>query len=449
MSAPAMPPRGPLAGLPDPLEIPCPQRLAGELRPPPSKSLSHRYLVLALLLGGERRVDELLQAEDLELLQDALRGIGLTVETAGRGATVRGAVAARGGEPVRIFCGNAGTMFRFLAAALTTVPGRFLLDGTARLRERPIGPLVEALRSLGARIDYLGTAGCAPLRIEGGSLDGGSCRIDAGESSQYLSALLMAGLRARRPVTIEVAALTSEPYVALTRQAMRQLAVDRVVAAGGLLRVEPLPAGPAAGPARVEVEPDFSAAAYPAAAAVLVGGPVEILGVARDSAQGDRRFLDVLARMGGQVEWTNRGVRVTGGEPLRSGAFDFSDMPDQVPTLAALAAYADGDTEVRNVAHLRLKESDRLAAVAVGLTTLGFIAKETSDGLVVRGRPGLSSRASALPAPAVVDTRGDHRIAMAFALVGLRRAGTRIAAPAVVAKSYPGFWNDLFGLIQD
>jgi 3-phosphoshikimate 1-carboxyvinyltransferase len=443
-----LPPRGPLSALPDPLEVPCPRRLAGELRPPPSKSLSHRYLVLALLLGGARRVDELLAAEDLELLQAALRGLGLSVEAVGRGVAVGGEVSA-GGEPKRLFCGNAGTMFRFLTAALATVPGRFVLDGTARLRERPIGPLVEALRALGARIDYLGETGCAPLYIEGRSLAGGRCRIDAGESSQYLSALLMAGLRARRPIAIEVAALTSEPYVALTRQAMRQLGVDRVSTVDGALRVEPLPPGPAGGPSRVEVEPDFSAAAYPAAAAALVGGPVELLGVARDSAQGDRRFLEVVSEMGGRVEWTSRGVRVAGGERLRGGSFDFSDMPDQVPTLAALAAFAEGDTEVRNVAHLRLKESDRLSAVTVGLRALGFHAKETPDGLVVRGQPGRSHVGSANAAPAVIDTRGDHRIAMAFALVGLRRAGTRIAVPAVVAKSYPGFWNDLFGLIQE
>jgi 3-phosphoshikimate 1-carboxyvinyltransferase len=339
-------------------------------------------------------------------------------------------------------------MFRFLTAALTAVPGRFVLDGTARLRERPIGPLVEALRSLGAQIEYLGVEGCAPLLVQGLTLEGGVCRIDAGESSQYLSALLMAGLRARQPVTIEVAALTSAPYVALTRQAMRLFGVDRVEERDGLVHVEPLPPG-TIGPKRVEVEPDYSAAAYPAAAAALVGGPVELLGLASDSAQGDRRFLDVLAVLGAEVEWTARGARVSGGKGLRADAFDLSDMPDQVPTLAALAAFATGTSVLSKVAHLRIKESDRLAAVAIGLSTLGFSAKETADGLVVRGRPELLRGGFAESTPAIVDTRGDHRIAMAFALVGLRRPGTRISVPSVVAKSYPGFWSDLLGLISD
>jgi 3-phosphoshikimate 1-carboxyvinyltransferase len=436
-----------LAELPDPLEVPCPRRLAGEVRPPPSKSLSHRYLVLALLLGGELRVDELLEAEDLRLLQDALRALGLSVAPAGRGVVVGGRAGGGREQPTPVFCGNAGTMFRFLTAALATVPGRFLIDGTPRLRERPVGPLVDALRALGARIEYLAADGCAPLLVTGATLEGGRCRIDAGESSQFLSAMLMAALRARRPVAIEVAALTSEPYVALTRQAMRALGVDRVSAAEGGLRVEPLPAGLAGTVSAVAVEPDFSAAAYPAAAAALVGGPVEVLGLDSGSAQGDRRFFDVLESLGARVEWTSRGATVARGDGLRAGSFDFSDMPDQVPTLAALAAYARGRSVIGNVPHLRLKESDRLAAVAVGLRALGFGAEETADGLRIEGRgDGMAARDR--EPPAVVDTRGDHRIAMAFALVGLRRPGTRIAAPAVVGKSYPGFWHDLFALIE-
>jgi 3-phosphoshikimate 1-carboxyvinyltransferase len=442
-------PSGSLAALPDPLAVPWARRLSGELRPPPSKSLSHRYLALTLLLGDERRIDELLDAEDLHLFQDALRALGLGVEPAGSGVIVRGRVAPAGDEPRALFCGNAGTMFRFLTAALTAVPGRFLLDGTARLRERPIGPLVDALRALGARIEYQGVPGCAPLLIEGDTLEGGRCRLDAGESSQYLSALLMAGLRARRRVDIELAALTSAPYVALTRQTMRRLGVDRVAAVDGGLGVEPLPPGPARAVARVAVEPDYSAAAYPAAAAALVGGPVELLGLERDSAQGDRRFLDVLEQLGARVEWTSRGVRVSAGEHLRAAAHDFSDMPDQVPTLAALAAFADGITQIRGVAHLRIKESDRLAATTLGLRALGFIAKETPDGLIVHGRPELRREVSPPGPPAAVDTHGDHRIAMAFALVGLRRAGTRVLAPSVVGKSYPAFWRDLFGLITE
>ena len=445
--------------LPDPLPIPAGRRLHGRLEPPPSKSVSHRFLTLALLGGGELRVERLLRADDLDLFVAALERCGRTVRREGEAVVVGGAPAPRGGgagseEPVRLDCGNAGTMYRFLTAALTTRPGHWVLDGTERLRQRPIAPLVEALRQLGAEIRYLGAAGHAPLAITGASLDGGECLLDASQSSQYLSALLMAGARARRPLSIEVTALRSDPYVDVTCAALATFGLPVVSggAADGGRRwtVRPAPEEELAGaPSVVRVEADFSAVAYPAAGAALTGGDVVIDGLAPDSAQGDRRFLDLLADMGTFVEWGESSVRVRGarmgvrGARLRGLDVDLSALPDQVPTLAALACLAQGPTVIRNVAHLRHKESDRLSAVTVELRGIGFEIEEGPDSLRIAGWRGELPRE-----PAVVATHDDHRIAMSLALVGLVRPGVSIATPAVVAKSYPGFWRDLANLLS-
>lgn len=334
-------------------------------------------------------------------------------------------------------------MLRFLVASLAALPGRWRLDGVPRLRERPIGPLVEALRRLGADLRYLGRPGGAPLEIAGGSLAGGATRLDAGASSQYLSALLMAGLAAPRPIVVEVEALTSAPYVEVTLEAVRQCG-GRIEAGrgGGNLELRVFPG--LAPPPRLSVEGDASAACYPAAAAALTGGSVVLEGLAAGSVQGDRRFLDLLAEMGAEVAWRGGEVEVR-GSGLRAVAADLSAMPDQVPTLAALAPFARGTTRILNVAHLRLKESDRLSAMATELRRLGAQVEEGADSLEIAGTW------CEAPPPAdrvAVDAHGDHRIAMSLALVGLRRPGVVVASPQVVAKSYPAFWQDFLGLLE-
>ncbi|HLX10846.1 MAG TPA: 3-phosphoshikimate 1-carboxyvinyltransferase, partial [Thermoanaerobaculia bacterium] len=354
------------------------------------------------------------------------------------------AAAAGGTAAVEIHCGNAGTMLRFLIASLAALPGRWRLDGVARLRERPVGPLVEALRGLGAEIRYLGRDGGVPLAVAGGTLRGGATRLDAGESSQYLSALLMAGLAAPRPLTVEVAALTSAPYVEVTLAAVRRCGgrIEAPRDAAGL-RYRVLPG--LTPPSRLRVEGDASAACYPAAAAALTGGNVVVEGVSADSPQGDRQFFELLAGMGAEVVWRGDEVEVRGGGRLRAVDADLSAMPDQVPTLAALAPFADGITRIRNVGHLRLKESDRLAAMAGELRRLGAAVEEGPDRLDIAGVW------CDTPPPAgqvAVDAHGDHRIAMSLALVGLRRPGVAVASPHVVAKSYPGFWQDFLGLLD-
>jgi 3-phosphoshikimate 1-carboxyvinyltransferase len=422
----------------DRVEVPGGRQVSGRLRVPSSKSLTHRWLNLALLARRPLVVERPLLAEDTRLFLAALGRCGFRVEERGDD------VHLEPGEPpsgeVEVFCGNAGTMLRLLVATFTVIPGAWRLDGVPRLRERPVGPLVEALRRLGARIEHLGAEGFVPLRIEGGTLGAGTTLLDAGESSQYLSAILMAALRAPGEVTVEVSSLTSGPYVDVT--------LGVAEAAGGRIeqpdsktwRVRPsdLHAD------RARVEGDWSAACYPAAAAALTGGEVVLEGLARDSRQGDRGFLDLLLQMGAGADWRGDELEVRGQGSLRGIEADLSIMPDQVPTLAALGPFAEGETRIFNVAHLRIKESDRLEAMATELRKLGAEVDEGPDSLRV---PGVWAQSVPPGDPVLVDPRGDHRIAMSLALAGLRRPGVVIGSPEVVSKSYPGFWSDLETLV--
>jgi 3-phosphoshikimate 1-carboxyvinyltransferase len=417
----------------DPVAVPSGRRTRGRLRVPSSKSLTHRYLNLALLSGAPVVIERPLVAEDTGLFLAALGRCGFRVEEGED--EVRLTPVGRPDGEVEVFCGNAGTMLRFLVATLTVVPGRWRLDGIPRLRERPVGPLVDALRRLGAKIEYLTAEGYVPLRIEGGTLRGGTTTLDAGESSQYLSALLMAALRAPAEVVVEVPSLTSRPYVDVTIAAAS--AFDGHIERAGPRAYRIRPSALRGGRARVEG--DYSAACYPAAAAALTGGEVILDGLSPDSRQGDRGFIDLLAAMGAEVSWKGEDLRIRGTGQLRGVKADLSGMPDQVPTLAALAPFAEGETLIHNVAHLRIKESDRLEAMATELKKLGADAREGRDSLWL---PGLWATATPPDGPVHIDPHGDHRIAMSCALVGLRRPGVVIDHPEVVAKSYPGFWRD-------
>ncbi|HVG11308.1 MAG TPA: 3-phosphoshikimate 1-carboxyvinyltransferase [Thermoanaerobaculia bacterium] len=413
--------------------------IEGRLRVPSSKSLSHRWLNVALLSRRPMVIERPLVSEDIHLFLAALGRCGFQVEERGDDVHLQ-PVETPAGE-VEIFCGNAGTMLRLLVATFTVVPGIWRLDGIPRLRERPVRPLVDALRKLGANIEYLGEEGFVPLRIEGGTLGAGTTLLDAGESSQYLSAILMAALRAPGEVTVEVSSLTSGPYVDVT--------LGVVEAAGG--RIERLgdklwrvhPSGLHAEHARVEG--DWSAACYPAAAAALTGGKVVLEGLARDSRQGDRGFLDLLLKMGAEADWRGDELEVRGTGRLVGIEADLSTMPDQVPTLAALGPFAEGETHIFNVAHLRIKESDRLEAMATELRKLGAEVDEGPDSLRI---PGIWAHAAPPDGTVLIDPRGDHRIAMSLALAGLRRPGVVVDSPEVVSKSYPGFWKDLSTLMS-
>lgn len=422
------------------------REVGGRVRVPASKSVVQRYLALALVGRLRLRLEHVTAAEDPRLFAAALATCGFNVEWRDdvlhvEPPTAAPATRAIEGGATTIFCGNGGTMCRFLTAVLTTVPGRWRIAGVPRLHERPIGPLVDALRQLGAEIRYVADHGFPPLDIVGGSLDGGSASLDAGASSQYLSAILLAGQGARRAIEVVASRLASSPYVELTADVVRERGGRvEVDARSGRYRTAPRPL--AAG--TIAIEGDFSAAAYPAAAAALAGGEVRIAGLEADSTQGDRRLLEVLVTMGVPVAWQGRDLVVRRAPALRAIDIDLSSMPDQVPTIAALAPFAAGRTTISGVAHLRLKESDRLAAMTTELGRLGVPIEQTGDGLVIDG----VWADCAPPAGEVsVRTYGDHRIAMALAVVGLRRPGVVILAPEVVEKSYPAFWCDLEALI--
>lgn len=421
------------------LTVPSGRVLSGRLRVPPSKSYTLRYLDLALLAARPLEIRHPLEADDPERFLAALDAVGWSVERGNE--VVRLVPPVRVVEEAAIDCGECGTMFRLLAASLATLPGRFRLGGSARLMKRPIVPLVEALQRLGAKVEFGEAEGRGPLRIEGPGLGGGRTVIDAGASSQFLSALLMAGLRAAGPIEIEVPALTSAPYVELTLRAIEQFGGRVAHPTQDSYRVEPgLP-----GIDSVTVPGDDSAAAYPAAAAALTGGEVSLEGLDPDSRQGDGRFLELLAEMGAQVETGDPEIRVRGTGNLTAIEADLSEMPDQVPTLAALAPFAAGKTRIRNVAHLRLKESDRLAAMTAELMRIGACVGELDDGLEIEGT---FARGEIPTNPVEVDPHDDHRIAMSLALVGLRRPGVTIRNPSVVSKSYPEFWSDLDRLLS-
>ncbi len=419
----------------DVYHVPSGCQIEGTLTVPGSKSVTQRYFNLALLGRLPLELRRPLLSEDTHLFLGALEACGFGVET--RGEVLRLEPRAESSS-AEIFCGNGGTMFRFLTAALTTIPGTWTLDGVERLRERTVGPLIDALRQLGAEINCLQQEGFAPLQITGGSLQGGRCVLDAGVSSQFLSALLMASLVAPRITQIEVDALTSEPYVDLTLDAMAEFG-GTVHREGKVFEVSP---GPLKAP-DVLVEADFSAVAYPAAAAMLSGGRVRIEGPNPKSRQGDRQFINLLERMGGVVRWHADALEVGAGR-LRAIDEDLSKTPDQVPTLAALAPFAVGTTRITGVPHLRIKECDRLSAMAQELARVGAEVQELEDGLII---PGVWASAEPPRTPVNVETHGDHRIAMSMALVGLRRPGVTIRNPAVVGKSYPEFWNDLDRLL--
>jgi 3-phosphoshikimate 1-carboxyvinyltransferase len=442
--------------------VPAGRVARGAVLVPPSKSVSNRYLNLALLARQPITIERLLDADDVRRFRGALEVAGFRLESSGDTLAIEppadGSVGAAGPSRARtIDCGSSGTLYRFLTAALTGLAGRWLLDGSPRLRERPIRPLVDALRGLGARVRYLEGEGRAPLEIEGGSLGGGDTTLDAAESSQYASALLMAGTCAGSTLRVRLAALSSSPYLDLTIEALRDFGVEVQRENGGasqradgapprgdlpIYRVEP---GGLKAPRRLAVEGDWSAAPYPAVAALVTGGRVVLRGLRADSAQGDRAFFALLEAAGARVASSTAGIEVERAGPLHAIRADLRDLPDQVPTLAALAPFLAGTTEITGVPHLRIKESDRLAAMASELHRAGVPVRELADGLVIEGcwfdrEPPAD--------PVTIDPHDDHRIAMAMALVGLRRPGIAIADPEVVGKSYPNFWRDLSTLLS-
>ena len=422
--------------MPDELEIQPVGPVRGAIRPPGSKSITNRALACAALAEGVSTFSGALDSEDTQVMIAALRQLGVEIDVDLQSAELSvtgcgGRIPAGGGD---LYVANSGTTIRFLAGLVALGRGTFRLDGTPRMRERPIGDLIDALRQLGADAESEGPGGCPPVVIRAAGLPGGPAVVRGDVSSQFLSGLLMAAPYAKRPVDLSVdGALVSQPYVRMTLAVMSAFGID--VPAGDLTRFR-LPAGVKYRGREYAIEPDASAASYFFGAAAITGGQVTVEGLSRGSLQGDVAFVDVLERMGCRVTHGPQTITVAGG-PLSGVDVDMNAISDTVQTLGAVALFASGPTTIRGIGHIRHKETDRIGALATELRKLGASVEERSDGLKITPGPLHGAR---------LDTYQDHRMAMSLALVGLRQKGVVIRDPGCAAKTYPRFFDDLRAL---
>ena len=407
--------------------------LQATIRPPGSKSITNRALVCAALADGPSTLSGALDSEDTRVMVDALRQLGLDVQVDLAAATIR-VVGGGGRLPVPeadLFVANSGTTIRFLTGMLAATTGHYRLDGIARMRQRPIGDLLDALNALGAECRAESPGGCPPVVMDAHGLRGGTARIRGDISSQFLSGLLMAAPYAESDVDVRVdGVLVSQPYVHMTLRVMQAFGVT--ADAEQLTRIA-IPAPQRYQGTTYAIEPDASAASYFWGAAAIAGGTVTVQGLGRDALQGDVAFVDCLQRMGCDVEERSDGVAVTGGR-LRGIEVDMNAISDTAQTLAVVALFAAGSTTITGIGHNRHKETDRIADLARELRKLGGVVDEHADGLTIT------------PAPlhgATIETYNDHRMAMSLALAGLRVPGVVITNPHCTEKTYPRFFEDL------
>jgi 3-phosphoshikimate 1-carboxyvinyltransferase len=419
-------------------------RAAGRVVLPGSKSISNRVLLLAALCDGATTLESVLDADDTDRMIDALAalGVALTRDRAQARLVVHGTGRIDRGE-AHLDLGNAGTAMRPLAAVLAMRGGRYELFGSARMHERPIADLVDALRSVGCEIAYVGEPGCPPIAIgASGGTAGGRVSIRGDVSSQFLSALLLALPLARdsatRATTIELATpLVSRPYVEITINLMRRFGVavetpdaDRFVVPAGA-RYE--------SPGALSVEGDASAASYFLAAGAIGGGPVRVIGVGRGSIQGDVAFADALQRQGAAVRYGDDWIEAERAAPLAGGTIDCTTIPDAAMTLAITALFARAPTRLTGIGNWRVKESDRIDAMANELRKLGAKVSTGDDWIEVAPPARLL--------PATIDTYDDHRIAMCFSLVALGGVPVTINDPACVRKTFPAYFDAFHSIV--
>ena len=428
----------------DGLELAPVRRAAGVLRLPGSKSISNRTLLLAALARGATELASLLDSDDTRVMREALRALGVAVESAGSVEHVRiDGIGQAAGFPTKraeLFLGNAGTAFRPLTGALALCDGHYLLSGVPRMHERPIGDLVDALAQAGADIAYRGERGFPPLAIGPRRGRGrASLKVRGDVSSQFLSALLIALGWRGEGTRIEVdGALISKPYVELTLGLMRRFGVD---VAREDWSAFTLPAGGGyASPGRVEVEGDASSASYFLAAGALGGGPVRVEGVGSASLQGDVQFARVLERMGARIAMGPAWIEAAAGTKLSGIDFDANLIPDAAMTAAVVALFAEGPTRIRNIASWRVKETDRIAAMATELRKFGATVEEGADFIGIN--PPDARRETRDHRAVTVDTYDDHRMAMCFSLAAFGPAPVRINDPGCVSKTFPAYFDE-------
>jgi len=405
---------------------------------PGSKSVSHRALITAGLALGESLLEAFLSCEDTLYTLNALREMGIGISMEGENISISGLGGKFSPSTGRkeIFLGNSGTSFRLLLSTVALARGEYFLKGTPRMHERPVGDLVRALNHMGAEISSIGEDGFPPVSIKAGGIRGGKVVIPGDTSSQFVSSLLLAGPYAEDDVEIEVTGnLVSRPYVDVTLDVMEAFGISVHRREYRLFRI---PSGKKYQSCRFRIDGDVSTASYFWAAAAVTSGTVTTENIHPFiTRQGDVALLDIMEEMGCHVVRENDRVVVHGGT-LSGVEVDMGAMPDMVPTLAAIALFAEGRTAIRNVSHLRHKESDRLRAVALEWRRLGGRVEELPDGLIIHGGGPLSG--------AVVEPHDDHRLAMSLAVVGLRVPGIKIKNETCVNKSFPGFWDLWDGL---
>ena len=403
----------------------------GIVRVPGSKSLTQRALVVAALAQDNSFISNALISEDTLYMMDALRALGAQIVSVDGGYYVSGTAGKIINNGQELFLGNNGTALRFLIALITLGQGKYVLTGEKRLCERPVGALVEALQNMG--VDISCNNNCPPVTVKASGLKGGPVILRDIESSQYVSALLLCAPYTKKGIDLNLqGTIVSAPYIDLTISVMRDFGAKISETDGRHYHVA---AGKIYQGCEYFVEGDASSASYFFLAAALLKKLIRVEGVSRKSRQGDMRLLKILEELGCRIKYGDKWIEVS-CEDLVDGdfTFDLNDMPDMVPTLAVLAAFRSGKTIINNVAHLRLKESNRLGALAAELTKVGIVIHETADGLVIEGGK---------PRPAQIETYNDHRITMSFAIAGLAVRGIEIADKKCVDKSFPGFWKEL------
>jgi 3-phosphoshikimate 1-carboxyvinyltransferase len=421
----------------------------GTVKLPGSKSISNRTLLLAALADGVTRINELLASDDTHVMLMALQKLGIKWEQVGESQDY--IVHGTGGTlPVHhadLFLGNAGTAIRPLTAALAVIGGDYTLHGVARMHERPIGDLVDALNAIGTRIEYTGDAGFPPLHIRRGLIHKHRMQVRGNVSSQFLTAILMAAplMAKEHDVTIDVIGeLISKPYIEITLNLMQRFGVD--VARDGW-RSFTIHAGQRySTPGTIHVEGDASSASYFLAAGAIAGGPVRVEGVGKNSIQGDVRFVESLRQMGAEITLGDNWIEATSTGVLKAIDADFNHIPDAAMTIAVAALYADGPSTLRNIGSWRVKETDRIAAMATELRKVGALVEEGEDFLRITPPAQIQS--------AAIDTYDDHRMAMCFSLASLDGAARRgnkirINDPKCVAKTFPDYFKSFSSIAGD
>lgn len=414
--------------------------VVGTVTVPGSKSITNRALPIAALAEGESVLTGALFSDDTRYMAAALNQLGIRVvsDPAAQSFTVTGCGGVIPADNAELFLGNSGTSVRFLAAMVALGQGSFVLDGVPRMRERPIAPLMGALNELGVSATSLMAEGYPPLRIDANGITGTDVTMAGDKSSQYFTGLLMAAPYARNGMTIRVEGeLVSQPYIDITADVMSAFGVEAEIDEDyRQFRVAP---GQRYQGQVYHIEPDASNASYFFAAAAVTGGEVRIEGLGIESLQGDLDFVYVLEQMGATVHVGDAETIVRGPADgvLRGGEFDMTEISDTAQTLAAIAPFASGPVTIRGVAHNRIKETDRIASVAIELRKLGQEVEEFEDGMTITPAP---------VAPAEIETYDDHRMAMSFGVTGLRAPGVRILDPGCTAKTFPDYFDRLIEL---